>query len=201
MNPSTAVLVSAEQLLVIMPKLELSQAEAFVPSLNAAMFEFEIVNRARISAFLAQLAHESWQLRKWVEMAHSHGVPGCSLCATKGPHKAGEQYEGRIALGNTQPGDGVKFAGRGPIQLTGRANYEAAARAIKVADLVKDPAVATKPEVGFRIAGWYWQSRGCNPLADQGDFREITRKINGGFNGLEDRERYWATAKTVFGLS
>src|SRR5215467_14480028 len=112
---------------------------------------------------------------------------------------SGAAYEGRRDLGNTQPGDGKRYKGRGPIQLTGRANYRRAGKALGL-DLEKDPAKAADPAVGFRVAGWFWKTHGLNELADKGDFREITRRINGGYNGLASRQAFYKKAKEVLGV-
>ena len=106
---------------------------------------------------------------------------------------SGKAYEGRKDLGNTQPGDGMRFKGRGPIQLTGRANYRAAGKALGL-DLEHNPKQAASPEVGFRTAAWFWNSRNLNSLRTQGDFRGITKRVNGGYNGLADREAYYKRA-------
>lgn len=172
--------LSADQLRRVMPHLSAEKAEAMLPHLNRAMREFNIDTPQRASAFLAQLAHESGELRYFEEIA------------------SGSAYEGRRDLGNTQPGDGRRFKGRGPIQLTGRANYEAAGRELGL-DLVNNPELAARPDVGFRIAGWYWNSRNLNSLADRGNFQEITRRVNGGFNGAADRNQYYARAQSALG--
>jgi predicted chitinase len=190
--------VSLSSLCELMPRLGEDKARTFVLPLNQAMAEFGISTAPRAAAFLAQLAHESEQLTDWVEDPHRHVVDGCRYCREHGPHAAGPQYEGRIKnLGNTQPGDGVRFIGRGPIQLTGRSNYEHAGRELGV-DLARSPDLAASPAVGFRIAAWYWRDHGLNELADVGDFVLITKRINGGTLGLEERERYWAKAKELF---
>ncbi|HUR93043.1 MAG TPA: hypothetical protein VMY76_00570 [Gemmatimonadales bacterium] len=223
---------------------------------------------ARIAAFLAQIGHESGDLRWMEELDHGAKVdeegrvslawPKCSLCVAtpkvlpKGSglgwpdgtsriivHAAGAQYEGRRDLGNTQPGDGVQFKGRGVIQLPGRANYRAASLALWPGDvnceapsgnthhilaqdicscglqarprLELDPELAASPDVAFRAAGWFWATRykkqTLNDLADiagqfvgrsihhgEGQlntarlwFDRITRAINGGLNGADDR--------------
>src|SRR5690606_11129687 len=134
--------------------------------------EAGINTKQRQAMFLAQLGHESGGLRYMEEIA------------------SGAAYEGRRDLGNTQPGDGTRYKGRGPIQLTGRANYREAGRALGL-DLEGNPQQASSPEVGFRVAAWYWNSRGLNQHADAGNFREVTRRINGGYNGLADREAYY----------
>jgi predicted chitinase/LysM repeat protein len=172
--------VSLAQLKKIMPALSDSKARQVLPHLNAAMAEAKINTPKRQAAFLAQLAHESGQLRYFEEIA------------------SGAAYEGRRDLGNTQPGDGVRFKGRGPIQLTGRANYRAAGKALGI-DLEKNPKRAADIDVGFRTAAWFWNSRGLNKYADAGNFREVTRRINGGYNGLADREQFYRRALNVLG--
>jgi putative chitinase len=165
-----------------MPNLPADRAQAFLRPLNAAMREFEINTPQRQAAFLAQIAHESGELKYMEEIA------------------SGEAYEGRANLGNTQPGDGKRYKGRGPIQLTGRNNYRRAGAALKL-DLEGTPELAAKPDVGCRIAGWFWKVHGLNELADRGDFRQITRVINGGYRGLDKREAYYKRAKEVLGAS
>jgi putative chitinase len=173
----------------IMPGIKPASCCAYAPFLQQAMHEFAIETPPRAAAFLAQLAHESGQLRFFEEIW--------------GPTAAQRRYEPPSALaarlGNTQPGDGRRFKGRGPIQLTGRANYRCYGRVLGV-DLIFSPALAATKEVGFRVAGLFWQRNGLNELADQQQFRRITRRINGGFNGLEDRLRFYERAKRVFGV-
>jgi putative chitinase len=172
--------VSLDQLRQIMPNLSQAKAQEYLPHLNNAMAEAGINTPRQKANFLAQLAHESGQFRYMEEIA------------------SGAAYEGRRDLGNTQPGDGTRFKGRGPIQLTGRSNYQAAGRALGL-DLVNNPAQAATPEVGFRTAAWFWNTRGLNDLAESGNFREVTRRINGGFNGLADRQQYYNRALSVLG--
>lgn len=177
-GPSTAELTRA-QLLSIMP-LARPRATDYLPHLNVAMQEAAMISPLRRAAFLAQLAHESAQLQFMEELA------------------SGAEYEGRRDLGNTRPGDGILFKGRGPIQLTGRNNYRAAGRALGI-DLLANPRRAADPDVGFRVAGWFWTSRGLNDLADRQQFDAITRRINGGLNGKAERDRYYALALRVLG--
>ena len=153
------------------------------PHVEAAMAEFEINTPARQAAFLAQIGHESGGLRWATELW--------------GPTEAQRRYEGRKDLGNTEPGDGYKFRGRGLIQTTGRANFADTGEALGVY-LLSDPSLLSLPELAARSAGWYWQSRGLNALADVGDFRRITLRINGGTNGLADRLALHEAAKAVF---
>ena len=157
-------------------------AEAYKDLLVQAMEEFGINTPARMAAFLAQVGHESANFTKMVEER-----PG--------------NYEGRKDLGNTQPGDGEKFKGRGIIQLTGRENYEKAGKALGL-DLVNNPDLAAEPENAFRIAAWYWQNRKLNDLADKGDFAEITRRVGGNnANHPEERETRYRQLKDAFGLN
>jgi putative chitinase len=174
-------IVSLQELRAIMPNLASAKAEEYLPLLNAAMQERYIDTAWRQAAFLAQLAHESGEFRYMEEIA------------------SGAAYEGRKDLGNTQPGDGKRFKGRGPIQLTGRANYTAASKALGL-DLVNNPTRAADPDVGFRTATWFWFIHALNELADVGHFREITRRINGGYKGFSDREKYYLQARKVLGL-
>ncbi|MFT3712262.1 MAG: peptidoglycan-binding protein [Archangium sp.] len=170
--------VTLGQLHAIMPSLPMSKARAYLPLLNRAMAEAHINTKSRKAMFLAQLAHESVQLRFFEEIA------------------SGAAYEGRRDLGNTHPGDGVRYKGRGPIQLTGRANYRAAGKALHL-PLEAQPKMAARPSVGFRTAAWFWTSHGLNALADRGDFIGVTRRINGGTNGLSSRQAYYRKALRV----
>lgn len=174
--------LTIEQLREIMPNLEQTKAEQYFPHLQAAMVEFEINTPLRIAAFLAQLAHESMELKHMQEIA------------------SGVKYEGRKDLGNTQPGDGARYKGRGPIQLTGRNNYRKAGQALGL-ELEKYPHLAAGLDVAFRIAGWYWLSRKLNGFADAGRFDAITYRVNGGWNGKEEREKYYKRAKIVLGIA
>lgn len=130
----------------------------------------------RLAHFMAQLIHESGSFRYMEEIA------------------SGKAYEGRVDLGNTQPGDGVRYKGRGPIQVTGRANYRAFGRKIGI-DIERHPEIAGIPSIGLHLALEYWKDRGLNTLADIDDARGITRKINGGYNGLDDRLAHLAKVK------
>ena len=164
-----------------------ARLQAFTPALVAAMQQFGIDRSLRrAAAFVAQLAHESGQFRYVEEIW--------------GPTAAQKRYEppGDLAkrLGNTDKGDGYRFRGRGPIQVTGRANYAKYGQLLAL-DLVQEPDRAATPEVGFQLAGLFWQRNGLNELADADDFTGITRRINGGTEGLEDRRRYYDLALQV----
>lgn len=167
--------LTQQQLLSLMPKLKEARAKELLPYLNDAMDEGEINTPRRRAAFLAQLAHESGEFRYFEELA------------------SGRRYERRKDLGNTHPGDGVRYKGRGPIQITGRANYRAAGEALKL-DLENNPTRAADPDVGFRTAVWFWSTHKLNKYADKGDFDTITRRINGGFIGKASRDEYYQRA-------
>ncbi len=111
-------------------------------------------------------------------------------------YASGEAYENHEDLGNTEPGDGKRFKGRGLIQLTGRANYRQFSQAIGE-DFVANPTQLEQLPYCVLVAGWFWHDRNLNPLADQDDVVAITRRINGGTNGLEDRKDFLQKAKAV----
>lgn len=152
--------------------------DTFLIPILSAMDEFKINTKQREAAFLAQIGHESGKLLYVKELA------------------SGAAYEGRADLGNTMPGDGVRFKGRGLIQITGRTNYVAAMMELDL-DCVEHPELLEEPVNAARSAGWFWFTHGLNELADVGDFIKITRKINGGTNGLEDRQQLYAKALEV----
>jgi len=113
---------------------------------------------------------------------------------------SGAAYEGRLDLGNTEPGDGRRFKGRGLIQLTGRSNYREYTEHRRnlgetSVDFEQTPEIVSDPPFAADVAGWYWDSRKINALADGDDVKAVTRKINGGLNGLADRKRYLGLAK------
>lgn len=177
--------VTSEQLLKIMP-LAAKRAPLFLDPLNDAMQEFEINTGRRACAFLAQIAHESGELRYVRELASGEAYDTGSLA---------------INLGNTPEadGDGQKYKGRGLIQVTGRSNYKLCGAALGL-DLLDQPELLEQPENACRSAAWFWQSNGLNQLADVNDFRKITRRINGGYNGIDERLKYHARALLALGL-
>ena len=173
----SAAQLSVKQLLAIMP-LAGRRAGLFLAPLNVAMAQFGIDTPPRQASFLAQVAHESGQLLWLRELA------------------SGAAYEGRSDLGNVVAGDGVRFKGRGLLQITGRANYAACGVALGL-DLLAAPQLLEQPVAACRSAGWFWQSRGLNRLADAGDQERITRRINGGINGLAERLALYQVARKV----
>ena len=160
-------------------------AEKFCLSLNEAMRTYGIVTPLRIAHFIAQIGHESGRLRYTAEIW--------------GPTPAQQRYEGRKDLGNTVPGDGSRFRGRGLIQLTGRANYEKMSKVFG-RDFIGSPQQLETPQWAALSAAWFWHSNGCNAMADADDALALTRRINGGTNGLEDRLKLLERAKRVLGI-
>ncbi len=161
----------------------LARATAWRPHIVAAMAEFDINTPVRTRMFLAQIGHESGGLVYTTELW--------------GPTPAQRGYEGRKDLGNTQPGDGLKYRGRGLIQITGRINYDHVGQAFLL-DLLQNPSLLSVPALAARSAAWYWKKHGLNELADAGDFEHITRRINGGLNGYKERMALLNAAKGVF---
>ncbi|MBI6634012.1 glycoside hydrolase family 19 protein [Pseudomonas paralactis] len=175
------MLITEQQLLHILPNAG-RNVGIFVPALNTAMNHYGIVGAVRVAAFIAQVGHESGQLRYVREIW--------------GPTKQQAGYEGRADLGNTTKGDGSKYRGRGLIQITGRANYAACSEALGL-DLISNPQLLEVPRHAAMSAAWFWSTRALNTLADQGEFVKITRRINGGENGLADRQALYEKALKV----
>ncbi|MCH5550568.1 glycoside hydrolase family 19 protein [Pseudomonas syringae pv. syringae] len=177
--------ITVQQLLQILPNAS-SRAGVYVPVLNVAMSKYGIVTKLRIAAFLAQVGHESGQLRYVRELGSDVYL---------------EKYDtGRLAerLGNTpeDDGDGQFYRGRGLIQITGRANYAECGEALGL-DLLQQPELLERPEHAAMSAAWFWHRAGLNTFADRSDFLTITKRINGGTNGLADRQALYARALKV----
>lgn len=197
--------ITAQQLLQILPNAG-HQAGVFVPVLNTAMCKYAIVTRLRVAAFIAQVGHESGQLTRLVENLNysAEGLmktwPGrfdlvrATAAARKPEQIANIVYAGR--MGNTTPGDGWKYRGRGLIQVTGKMNYAACGEALGV-DLFNRPELLEQPQYAALSAAWFWSVNGLSNLADAGDLRKITQRINGGLNGLADRQALYDRAIEV----
>lgn len=160
--------ITKAQLKHIFKEAPESRIDRWLEPLNRTLDEFEINTPSRVRMFLAQIGHESGQLRYVRELA------------------SGEAYENRADLGNTQPGDGVRYKGRGLIQITGRSNYALASLALGL-PLLDKPELLEEDMHAARSAGWFWYKKNLNSLADMGQFQLITRRINGGLNGYADR--------------
>lgn len=166
----------------------------------------------RMPFFLAQLGHESDGLRRTTEsLIFSRAsriarvwptrfpTPASARPYVRNPRALAEKvYGGRRDLGNLEPGDGARFIGRGYLQITGRANYRAMGRRIGL-DLEAEPARAAEPEVAVKVACAFWSEQGLNALCDAGRFAVVTRRINGGLTGYEDRMDWLEQATACVG--
>lgn len=207
------------QLLTVEPAIGNVRAEAFLGPLNTAMARFGIDTPVRQAAFVGQLLHESGNLTRMVENLN-YSAEG--LLATfrryftpatanqygrTTEHPANQQmianiaYASRMGNGGPESGDGWRFRGRGPIQLTGRANYRACGKAIGI-DLIAKPELLEQPEAGCLAAAWFWSAgnptgRDLSLLADERNITAITKAVNGGENGLLHRKEVTMRALQV----
>lgn len=182
--------------------------------LNEILPEFQITTKRRLAAFIAQCCHESAEFTRTSEnlnysaqglantwprrFAGNHGLPNAlAQSIQKKPAQiANIVYASRMGNGDAASGDGWKFKGRGLIQITGRDAYARVGALIGV-DLIISPGLAEEPETAIRTACGYWSLNGLNQYADQGDITKLTKIINGGFNGLAERQEYYNRALAV----
>lgn len=162
----------------VAPHLSDAKAQEIADALAPAFAQFNITTPRRAAMAVAQFAHESAGFRTTTEYA------------------SGAAYEGRRDLGNTRRGDGVRFRGRGYIQITGRHNYTNVSKALGHS-FVNSPGDLAQPKWAAKASCWWWNNAGCNGLADRNDFKALTRRINGGYNGLADRQIYYGRARQV----
>ena len=175
--------ITEQQIRRIMPKAMSERVKEFVKSFNDYSEQFGIDTPLRVAHYIAQVAHETGEL-KWLEEIAS-----------------GQKYEGRKDLGNTQPGDGKRFKGRGYLQCTGRANYQAYQDSgYCVGDLMAHPEWLAKQPGCQKASMWFWKRNNLNKYADADDCRSVTKKINGGHNSYSQRAYHTRVAKTVFGV-
>jgi len=207
--------INQQQLLQILPNAR-PVAGVFVPALNAAMAKYAITTPGRVAAFLAQVGHESAQLTRMVEnlnysaqglastwpsrFAVDRGAsplqpnPKAVKMSRQPEVIANSVYADR--LGNVSLGDGWRYRGRGLIQLTGKDNYRECGEGIGL-PLVDEPDLLLEPGPAAMAAGWFWDRRRLNGLADSGDLEAITRKVNGGMTGYPDRAAIYQRALKV----
>lgn len=204
-DPDAVIRLTPEDLVAAV-RCSRETAELWAPLLSGAAVHHGILSTKSVAAWLATIAHESAGLTRFeenlnysasrlVEMwPHRFGVGG-----PLDPEEYARQPE-KIAnyvyddanraepykLGNTEPGDGWRFRGRGPIQITGRTNYTRCGRAIGVS-LDRWPEDMLKPPIGAMAAGWFWVDRGLNRIADYASFEELVRKVAGGLTNIDDR--------------
>jgi putative chitinase len=172
--------ITEDQLKAIAPQASDDSIKLYIPLLNKWMPYYSIKTKERQAAFVAQILHETACFRYMKEIA------------------SGAAYDtGKLAakLGNTpaKDGDGQKYKGRGAIMITGKDNYQKISDALGV-DFVSHPELLEQPSYTIQSACWWWWNAGLNKLADEGDFKTITKKINGGYNGYLDRLMYYKRA-------
>ena len=176
-----AIVITPDTLRRISPTARPEIINHLAPALTGLFPTASVTSVLRAAHFLSQGGHESDGFRTLVEYG------GASYFA---------RYDGRKDLGNIQPGDGARYRGRGLFQATGRANYRTLGAAIGV-DLERYPERAAEPDISARTAIAYWQQRGLNSLADRDDVVGVTKRINGGRNGLADRQAKLIRAKAA----
>jgi putative chitinase len=193
-----------------LPEASDQNIEIFAEPISLTCEEFDIMTPQRAAAFIAQVGHESGNL-KFVKENLNYSAQGLVKIFPKyfnaetanhynrNPEAiANRVYANRMGNGDEASGDGWRFRGRGLIQLTGHDNYVKCGAGLNV-DLINDPTYLETPEGAARSAGWFWNSRNLNSLADAGDIKTMTKKINGGFIGLEDRIKHYEHALHVLG--
>ncbi len=176
-------IITPDTLRRISPHVTVQRANTYAKLLNDCMQSLGLTEtKSRMAMFLAQILHESGHLRYTEEIA------------------SGEEYERRTDIGNTSidDGDGPRYKGRGLLQITGRANYEQMGRAMGL-DLINHPEMLATPANAVLSACTWWSLRGAkiNPLADAGKIQAVTKIINGGLNGIVERENLYKRAMQV----
>jgi len=205
--------ITIDQLDMAVPMARYEDLVKYIDFLDEGMTRFEINTPNRIAAFIAQLAHESGDFRhteenlnySWAGLRKTWPGKFTTDAIAEPYHRQPERianvvYAGRYGNGDEASGDGWKYRGRGLIQLTFHDNYAAYSKAITEPSIISAPEQVAQPRHAALSACWFWQSHGLNPIADAGDqasFNQISFKINGGWNGKEDRLENWAEARTV----
>lgn len=205
--------LSLDQLYEINGEMYKDKCEYYLEALNLILPEYHINTKLRLCHFLAQIIHESGHLKynqenlnysaKALRSVFGKYFPTDALAeqyARKPEKIANRVYANRMGNGDEASGDGWLRRGRGLIQLTGTDNYKACSKALNI-DLMKNPdLIVSNAEVCVKTACWFWSSKRLNEWADKDDIITITKKINGGYNGLEDRTKILNTAKKVLGI-
>ena len=206
-------MVSTEQMKTILPRMNWGKAEAYLPYITTVLPKFGIDTLLRKAHFLAQVAHESGGL-KYSQENLNYSVQGlrsvfgkyfrtteiAETYARKPEKIASRVYADRMGNGNEASGDGWKYRGRGLIQLTGKENYQKFGQDYNV-DCVNNPDLLLDPEWALTSACWFWKKRNLNRYADDDDILMVTKRINGGINGLNDRQQYLDSFKRIYEIS
>ena len=187
--------------------------DGWVEAMNEVFPKYDINTPERIASFIAQCGHESGG---WRVFSENLNYSAKSLNAVFGKYfaKAGRDaeeyhrqpekianvvYANRMSNGDTESGDGWRYRGRGPIQLTGKANYSAFSEDMDVDAIDNPDLVSEDKEIALMSAIWFWNKNGLNKYADSGDIKTMTKRINGGYIGLEDRIHHWKEALHMLG--
>ncbi|MGE4278654.1 MAG: glycoside hydrolase family 19 protein [Magnetospirillum sp.] len=205
-------MLTADILRAALPAARPTDIARFAAPLAEACAEWGIDTPLRLAAFLAQIAHESGQLRALVENLNysadallrvfpRHFNAGQAAAYARQPQRIGSRvYANRMGNGDETSGDGWHYRGRGLIQVTGKTNYAACGTALGL-DLIAQPELLEQPGPAARSAAWFWHRNGLNRPADARDIKTITRRINGGLTGLEDRKVHYAHACAALEVS
>lgn len=205
--------ISSDQLREIMPALSVEDAGDWAAHLNAAMDRFKIDTPLRQAHFLAQIAHESGQLKILRESFKYSAARLLQVFPKYFNESLAKQYEykperiasrvygGRLGNGPESTGDGFKYKGRGPIQITGKTNYTAVSQDLFGDNrLVDNPDMLMLHDVGALSAAWFWNRRDLNTHADDDNIEAVTKLINGGHHGLDDRKKFYERARIALGV-
>ncbi|MBF0326427.1 MAG: glycoside hydrolase family 19 protein [Alphaproteobacteria bacterium] len=205
-------MLTADILRAALPAARPTDIARFATPLAEACAEWGIDTPLRLAAFLAQIAHESGQLRTLVENLNysaeallrvfpRHFDAGRAAAYARQLERIGSRvYAKRLGNGDEASGDGWRYRGRGLIQVTGHDNYAACGTALGI-DLIAQPQMLEQPGPAARSAGWFWHGNRLNRFADARDIETITRRINGSLTGLEDRKAHYARACAALEVS
>ncbi|TAN58604.1 MAG: glycoside hydrolase family 19 protein [Magnetospirillum sp.] len=205
-------MLTADILRAALPAARPTDITRFAPPLTEACAEWGIDTPLRLAAFLAQIAHESGQLRALVEnlnysaeallrvFPHHFDAVQAGAYARHPDRIASRGYANRMGNGDEASDDGWRYRGRGLIQVTGKTNYAACGTALGL-NLIAQPELLEQPGPAARSAAWFWHRNGLNRPADARDIETITRRINGGLTGLEDRKAHYARACAALEVS
>lgn len=201
-------MITPEILKKCLPNATTQACETFAELLARICEKYEINTSKRLAAFIAQIGHESGNLR-FIKENLNYSAEGLrktfpkyfpddqiAIQYQRKPEAiANRVYANRMGNGSEESGDGWKYRGRGLIQLTGRDNYQKCMTDLKVSD----PEYFETPEGAVHSACWFWNTRNLNSVADTGDIKKLTRLINGGSIGLEDRIKHYDHALHILG--
>ncbi|KGJ87929.1 glycoside hydrolase family 19 protein [Colwellia psychrerythraea] len=207
------IVLSKEQLQAIMPAAKVENIEFYLTALNNQLSDYQIISNMQVAHFIAQIAHESGSFKyrrenlnysaKALRAVFGKYFPSDEMAEkhARNPESiANIVYANRMGNGDSDSGDGWRYRGRGLIQLTGRNNYTRCGSDIGLNIEAEPELLAKDAETAVAAACWYWQSNKLNGPADQDDIRLVTRKINGGYHGLEERIAFLNRAKEVLNV-